>query len=42
MALAAAELQDWLTEEMDAGHYVFRSGAPFSWTAVADAMMRRQ
>ncbi len=39
MALAAAELQDWLTEQMDAGHYVFRGGGPFSWTAVADAMM---
>jgi 3-hydroxyisobutyrate dehydrogenase-like beta-hydroxyacid dehydrogenase len=39
MALAAAELQDWLTEEMDAGHYAFRGGESFSWTAVADAMM---
>jgi 3-hydroxyisobutyrate dehydrogenase-like beta-hydroxyacid dehydrogenase len=41
MALATAELQDWLTDEMDAGRYTFRAGEPFRWTEVADAMARR-
>jgi 3-hydroxyisobutyrate dehydrogenase-like beta-hydroxyacid dehydrogenase len=41
MALATAALQDWLTEEMDAGRYTFRPGEPFRWTDVADAVARR-
>ncbi len=38
MAKGAAEVQDWLTEEMEAGHYTFEPDKPFSWIAVADAM----
>ena len=38
MSLATAELQDWLTKEMDAGHYMFQSNQPFSWQSVADSM----
>lgn len=38
MALAAAELQDWLTAEMEAGHYIFQANEPFSWMIVADAI----
>jgi 3-hydroxyisobutyrate dehydrogenase-like beta-hydroxyacid dehydrogenase len=38
MAVATAEMQDWLTAEMDAGRYAWRPDAGFSWQAVADAM----
>lgn len=41
MAVGAAQWQDWLTAEMEAGHYVYVPGAPFSWQAVADAMDHR-
>lgn len=38
MAIGAAQWQDWLTSEMEAGHYAYKPGEPFSWQAVADAM----
>lgn len=40
MSLATAELQDWLTSEMEAGRYTFDPKAPFKWTDVADALNR--
>jgi 3-hydroxyisobutyrate dehydrogenase-like beta-hydroxyacid dehydrogenase len=36
MALATAELQDWLTREMEANHYVYKESEPFSWRMIAD------
>jgi 3-hydroxyisobutyrate dehydrogenase-like beta-hydroxyacid dehydrogenase len=41
MAAGAALMQDWLTSEMEAGHYTYKTGEPFSWQAVADAMDHR-
>jgi 3-hydroxyisobutyrate dehydrogenase-like beta-hydroxyacid dehydrogenase len=38
MSVATAGLQDWLTEEMEAGHYTFDPKEPFKWTDVADAL----
>jgi 3-hydroxyisobutyrate dehydrogenase-like beta-hydroxyacid dehydrogenase len=38
MASSTADLQDWLTAEMEAHGYVYKSGEPFSWRAFADAM----
>ncbi|HEY4354246.1 MAG TPA: DUF1932 domain-containing protein [Acidobacteriaceae bacterium] len=38
MALATAELQDWITTQMEAGRYEFSPGEPFSWKIVADAL----
>lgn len=36
MASSTADLQDWLTTEMDAHNYVYRADEPFSWRAFAD------
>jgi 3-hydroxyisobutyrate dehydrogenase-like beta-hydroxyacid dehydrogenase len=41
MALAVAELQDWLTKEMEARHFQFQHGEQPSWQEVADAMILR-
>jgi 3-hydroxyisobutyrate dehydrogenase-like beta-hydroxyacid dehydrogenase len=41
MAVGAAQWQDWLTAEMEAGHYVYIPSEPFSWQAVADALDHR-
>jgi 3-hydroxyisobutyrate dehydrogenase-like beta-hydroxyacid dehydrogenase len=38
MSLATANLQDWLTEEMEAGHFTYQPSEPFSWLTVADAL----
>ena len=40
MALGTAEVQDWLTAEMEAGKIVF-SAKDFSWRALADAIDAR-
>lgn len=36
MSVATAELQDWLTREMEANGYEYRDTAPFSWRMIAD------
>jgi 3-hydroxyisobutyrate dehydrogenase-like beta-hydroxyacid dehydrogenase len=36
MALATAELQDWLTREMEANGYIYKESEPFSWRMIAD------
>lgn len=36
MSLATAELQDWLTREMEANGYVYQESEPFSWRMIAD------
>ena len=36
MASSTADLQDWLTREMDAHNYVYKADEPFSWRAFAD------
>lgn len=36
MASSTADLQDWLTKEMEARHFVFQPEEPFSWRAIAD------
>lgn len=41
MASSIAELQDWLTAEMEAGKVVFNPKEPFSWRAIADAIDAR-
>jgi 3-hydroxyisobutyrate dehydrogenase-like beta-hydroxyacid dehydrogenase len=41
MAIGAAQWQDWLTSEMEAGHYTYKPEESFSWQAVADAMDHR-
>jgi 3-hydroxyisobutyrate dehydrogenase-like beta-hydroxyacid dehydrogenase len=38
MSLASAELQDWLTAEMEAGYFTYQASEPFSWSTVADAL----
>ena len=38
MASSTADLQDWLTAEMEAHGYTYKSGEPFSWRAFADAI----
>jgi 3-hydroxyisobutyrate dehydrogenase-like beta-hydroxyacid dehydrogenase len=37
-ALATAERQDWLVQEMAERHISFRPGEPFSWQQLADAI----
>lgn len=36
MASSTADLQDWLTGEMEAHNYVYQPNEPFSWRAFAD------
>jgi 3-hydroxyisobutyrate dehydrogenase-like beta-hydroxyacid dehydrogenase len=36
MASSTANLQDWLTREMEAHNYVYKANEPFSWRAFAD------
>lgn len=36
MASSTADLQDWLTKEMEARHFVLQSEEPFMWRAIAD------
>ena len=38
MSLATAELQDWLTREMQANGYVYKESDPFSWQMIADTI----
>jgi 3-hydroxyisobutyrate dehydrogenase-like beta-hydroxyacid dehydrogenase len=38
MASSTADLQDWLTAEMEARGYTYKSGEPFSWRAFADVI----
>lgn len=38
MASSTADLQDWLTKEMEARRFVFQPDEPFSWRAIADAI----
>jgi 3-hydroxyisobutyrate dehydrogenase-like beta-hydroxyacid dehydrogenase len=40
MSLATAELQDWLTREMEASGYVYKESEPFSWRMIADIIAR--
>jgi 3-hydroxyisobutyrate dehydrogenase-like beta-hydroxyacid dehydrogenase len=42
MALAIADLQDWLTTAMDEAHYQFRPNQPFSWRQIADLIAPSQ
>jgi 3-hydroxyisobutyrate dehydrogenase-like beta-hydroxyacid dehydrogenase len=37
-AMATAERQDWLVQEMDERHISVRAGEPFSWQQLADAI----
>jgi 3-hydroxyisobutyrate dehydrogenase-like beta-hydroxyacid dehydrogenase len=38
MALATAELQDWLTQLLETGRISYKANEPFSWRAIADAI----
>jgi 3-hydroxyisobutyrate dehydrogenase-like beta-hydroxyacid dehydrogenase len=41
MSSSTADLQDWLTKEMEARHFVFEPNEPFSWQAIADLIAGR-
>jgi 3-hydroxyisobutyrate dehydrogenase-like beta-hydroxyacid dehydrogenase len=40
MASSTAKLQDWLTQQLEEGHIVYRPNEPFSWRAIADAIAK--
>ena len=42
MASSTAELQDWLTEELEAAHVAWKPNETFSWRAIADAIDARK
>jgi 3-hydroxyisobutyrate dehydrogenase-like beta-hydroxyacid dehydrogenase len=38
MSSSTADLQNWLTREMESRHMVYKDDEPFSWRAIADAI----